>query len=148
MPWLSIAMWLLSFLLSKKKGASTAEAALLATGVAAATYYLADPSNESNLLGIGRGDGTAGTAKTSPGSVIETSSETGATSGGSTAGSVLGTIGSVADTAIKTTGSTLSSWGAAGTAGVIATTAAVNSGIDKKWLFIGGGVLLLLIATR
>lgn len=52
MPWLSIIMWIVGFLISKKSGASNAQAAVLATGVAAATYVLADPANPDNYFGV------------------------------------------------------------------------------------------------
>lgn len=153
MPWMSIIMWILSFVLAKSKGASTAEAALLATGVAAATYYVADPSNEDNLLGLGKEAGSVGSAKNDPGSVTEqsTAAPTGTDKAdSSTAGSTVSTVGSVLSTGIKTAGSTLSSWGAAGTAGVIATTAAVGglSNDSSKWLLWGGVALVALLILR
>lgn len=151
MPWLTIVMWVLSYLVAKAKGASTAEAALLATGVAAATYFLAEPTNEDNLLGLGQEKGSVGSAKTDAGSVDETTSATGgltANSKNSTAGSAASTVGSVLSTGITTVGSTLKSWGAAGTAGVIATTAAVSSGGTQKWILYGGVALVAFLILK
>lgn len=129
MPWVSIITWLLSFLLSKSSGASTGKAAALATGAALATYYVADPANPDNLLGISFGD-----SKEVPG---DPNGDTGATKG--TGDPVWGKI-------ISETGSTLRSWGPTGTLGVIAGTTAVTSD-DKSWLpwLIGGVALLLLL---
>lgn len=57
MPWMSIIVWLISFLLSSsKKGVSTGKAALIATGAALGTWLLVDPSNPDNFFGVGVGD--------------------------------------------------------------------------------------------
>lgn len=128
MPWVSIAMWLLSFLLSKSSGASTGKAAAIATGAALATYYVADPANPDNLLGLSFGEG-----KTTPG---DPNGDTGVTK---PAGD------GIWSKVVSETGSTLKSWGPTGTLGVIAGTTAVVSD-SKKWLpWVIGGVALLLI---
>lgn len=129
MPWLSIIMWLVSFLLSKSSGASTTKSALIATGVGLGTYYLADPSNPDNLLGIGLGDG----AKTTPG---DTSDDAGAS-----AAAGFGTK------ALSEVGSTLRSWGPAGTLGVVAGTTAISQ-VNSKWLLIGGAAVLAILLLK
>lgn len=149
MPWLSIIMFVISFLFSKSKGASTAQAAGIGALAAGATYLVADPANADNLLGIGTQAGSVGAKKTVPGSTSETSTVTSG-AGTSTAGSLLTTGAGLADTAIKTTGSTLSSWGGAGTATVIGTTAAAgaltSSSFSKYLPWFAGGALLLLLS--
>lgn len=128
MPWTSIIMWLLSFLLSKSSGASTGKAAAIATGVGLATYYLADPANPDNLLGFKIGDG----AKAVPGDVTADN--------GTTPGS------GVMSKVVSEVGSTLKSWGPTGTLGVIAGTAAVANSDSKWWIWgaFGLGAYLLL----
>lgn len=160
MPWVTIILWVVSYFLSKKKGNSTAESAAIATGVAAATYYVAEPTNPNNLLGIGAADpGTLGSAKTVPGSPAESTAATAsqvASAVNSTAGlagaASSPSIAGLAGTAIQTAGSTLSSWGGAGTSAVIGTAAIASSSggvsgfIDKnKWLLLGGAAILVLM---
>lgn len=130
MPWVSIIVWLVTFLLSKSSGASNGSAALAATGAGLATYYLADPSNKDNVLGIGAED------KTTPGSTSETRAANVDTSG----------LTSIGKTVVSETGSVLKSWGPTGTLGVIAGTAAVTSTNWDKWLpwILGGAALFLL----
>lgn len=123
MPWLSIIVWLVTFLLSsQKEGVSKGKAALLATGAALGTYYLADPSNPDNLLSIGQ---TAGDAVTDANAGSVTNSG---------AAGALGTVGSVL------TSPTLP-------AVIMATGAAAGTGIfGEKWLpwAVGIGALILL----
>lgn len=148
MPWLSLGIWLLTFLFSKSKGASTAQAAGIATLAGGATYLLADPSNPDNLLGLGQSTGTVGAQKNIPGNTDEGSTVTqGMSDRTSTAGS---DASKLLNTAITTTGSTLSSWGGAGTAAVIGTATVANS-VDKStvrkylpWILGGLGLFLLL----
>ena len=133
MPWMSIIVWLFTFLVSKSSGASTGKAALVATGAGLATYYMADPANKDNVLGLTFGD----TAKATPGSPQITSP-------GATVDT--GSLSSVGKTLISETGATLQSWGPTGTLGVIAGTAAVTSGTLTKWwpwLIAGAGLILL-----
>lgn len=135
MPWMSIIVWLVSFILQKSAGVSTGKAALVSTALGAATYYVADPANSDNVLGIRIGD-----AKVSPGDPAETSVATPAA--GVAAASAPSTI---------STGSGLMKWISENpltTAAVAAGTgAAVASSSDNNWLLWGGiglGVLLLL----
>lgn len=133
MPWMSIIVWLFTFLVSKSSGASTGKAALLATGAGLATYYMADPANKENVLGLTFGDG----AKATPGSPQITSS-----------GATVDTdsMSSVGKTLISETGNTLRSWGPTGTLGVVAGTAAITSDSRKEWWpwLIAGAVLIFL----
>lgn len=116
MPWLTIIVWLVTFLLaSQKEGTSKGKAALLATGAAVGTYVLADPSNPNNLLGIGQTNGEAKTADTAG-----SPTQSGATP-------TLGTAGQLASTAMTTAGSVLTNPNTALTIGAGA--AATGSGI-------------------
>lgn len=129
MPWLSIIMFLISFLASKSSGASTGKAAAIGAAAGLATYYVADPANPDNLLGIGLGESKA-------------------TPGDPTADSGQAPPSGLLNTALSETGSTLRSWGPAGTLGVVggATVLAGSSDFIEKygmWLLIGGGFLLL-----
>lgn len=129
MAWLSIIVWLISYFLQTKNGVSSGKAALTATAAGMATYYLADPSNKDNVLGVSFGD-----SKTTPGDVS-----------GSTGGStqVLPSLGSTVATEV---GSTLRSWGPLGTVGVV--TAGTGALTDNKWLLYGGAALLALLVLK
>ena len=126
MPWLSIIVWLMSYFISTKNGMSSGKAALLATAAGVGTYYLADPSNRDNVLGLSFGD-----TRATPGDV------SGATQAATTA------AGGIGSTAVSEVGSTLRSWGPLGTAGVVATTTGALS--DDKWL-VYGGIAVLAVA--
>lgn len=133
MPWLSIIAFLVSFLLSKSQGASTGKAAAIGAVAGLGAYYLADPANPNNLLGIGDA------AKATPGSVDTDSGASLPSNGGGK------TVGGVISTGLSEAGSVLKSWGPTGTLAVVAGTTAV-SGIDKKWYpWIIGGVAALLL---
>lgn len=136
MPWVSLIVWLVTFLLSKAKGASTTKAALLATGAGLAAYYVADPANPNNLLGFGQDE------KAQIGDV-------GADDGGAApagGGGLASTVGGVIKTGISEVGSTVRSWGPAGTLGVAAGTSLLgNSDLSKYVPWIAGGILLLVL---
>lgn len=130
MPWLSIIVWLVSYFLSSKNGASSGKAALIATAAGLGTYYLADPANTENILGFSYGN-----TKATPGDV------SGSTGAATTRAPSLGS------TAVSQVGETLRSWGPLGTAGVVGVTAGALSG-DNKWLWIGGAVLAALVVLK
>lgn len=131
MPWVSIIMWVLSFVISKSSGASNAKAAMIATGAGLATYYLADPANADNVLGIGTGD------KASTGAPTETATNASTSAPKPSWGSTI----------VSEVGGTLRSWGPTGTLGVVAgTTALTSTGSSKFWLYaaLAAGVLLII----
>lgn len=130
MPWMSIIVWLVTFLLQKSAGASNGAAALAATGAGLATYYLADPSNKDNVFGL-----TFGDSKATPGSPTITNGSN-ATTGG---------LASIGKTFVSEAGSTLRDWGPTGTVGVIAGTTAVSSIKSKWWPWLIGGAAILLL---
>lgn len=142
MPWASIIMFVLSFILSKKSGRSNAEAALIGTAAGAATYFLADPSNPDNLFEIGVSDdpNATGTADSSypPSTNQPIVADSVKTNDG---------FSNVAGKLVDATGKTLQSWGPAGTAAVIGTTTLAKSDNLEKyipWILGGLGVFLLL----
>lgn len=136
MPWGSIIMFLISFFLSKSKGASTGQAAAIGAAAGLATYYIADPSNPDNLLGFGSA------AKTVPGSTANDVGGAAVANGGGMAA----TLGGVVKTGLSEVGNTVRSWGPAGTLGVVAGTTALASSDTSKWLpWAIGGVCLLLL---
>lgn len=141
MPWLSIAMWLISFFAAGgTKSGRAGKAALIATGVAAATYYAVDPANPDVLYDIFKDDAAKSVASTSA-TVAATTKAAGVTAGPG-----------ILDTTVRTAGSVLSSWGPSGTLGVVAgTTALTGSGVFSgipKWVLIAGGGLLLLTVLK
>lgn len=137
MPWVSIISFIITFLLSKSKGASTGEAAALAAGVGLATYYIADPANPDNLLGFG------GDAKDVPGNPNDDSKVSAPSNGGGTASA----LGGVLKTGLSEVGTTVRSWGPAGTLGVVAGTSAISKVMDAEWFpwAIGLGALFLIL---
>lgn len=138
-PWTAIIMAIISFFMSKKSGASNTQAALIGAAAGVGSYYLFDPSNPDNLFGVGDAAGKTSADANPP------STGTNGGTGGATAGSI---IGGLASQTIDTTGKVLSSWGAAGTAGVIATTAAVTNPDTKKLLLFGALAVGVLLLTR
>lgn len=145
MPWVSIAVWLISFFVSKSKGMSTGKAALVATGAGLASYYLVDPANKDNVFGVHFGDDGSANALSGANAVEKTvPGATGETTG---SGKIVSTLGGLATSAISETGSTLRSWGPTGTLGVIAGTTTLSQVTGSKWFWpvvIGIGALLLL----
>lgn len=142
MPWASIIMFVLSFVLSKKSGRSNAEAALIGTAAGAATYFLADPSNPDNLFQIGVSDDPNATGAADSSYPPSTHEPIVADSVKTSEG-----FSNVAGKLVDATGKTLQSWGPTGTAAVIGTTAIATSDKMEKyvpWILGGLGVLLLM----
>lgn len=139
MPWLTIIMWVLSFLAAGgTKSGQAGKAALIATGVAAATYYAAEPTNPDAVFG----DTTRSVLGYDP---SPDPSIANATTG--VAGVTPKPLPSIGSQAISTVGDVAKSWGAAGTMGVIAgTTAVTGSGIFSNipWWVLAGGAFLIL----
>lgn len=127
-------MFVVSFLLAKRNGASTGKAAAIGAGVGLATYYVADPANPDNLLGFGSG------SKATPGSVSVDNGTTPPANGGGT------TVDGVLKTGISEVGSTLRSFGPAGTLGVVAGTTALASGKIPTWMwYAAAGVAAIVL---
>lgn len=132
MPWVSIIIWIISFLLSKSSGASNGKAALTATAAGVASYYTVDPANKDNVLGVTYGDKIdTGSASTTDGTNADSSG-----------------LASVGKTAVSEAGSTLRSWGPTGTVGAVAGIAAassLSSTLGKWWPWIAGGVAIYFL---
>lgn len=136
MPWVSIIMFLVSFLLAKKNGASTGKAAAIGAAAGLATYYVADPANPDSLLGFGSG------SKATPGSVTVDDGAAPPENGGGTG------VGGVLKTGISEVGSTLRSFGPAGTLGVVAGTAAITSGKIPTWMWYAGAAVAAIVLLK
>lgn len=128
-----IAIWLISYFLSKKAGATNAQAAMLATGATLLSNATGLTDTVSNGMSNWFGGG-ASTGVTEP-----TAIGTGVKSG---------TLGAVGSSTGSTTGiaDVLKSWGPTGTALVGAT--AVGAVTDKKWLLYGGLAILGLLILK
>lgn len=131
MPWLSLIAFVLTFFISKKSGASTGTAALLAAGTGIGTYYLADPSNTDNVLGW------SNRAKQEPGSLTEGTKVANPPPG----------LGSLGSNLVTQVGETARSWGPLGTVGAVAGVGGILSG-NNKLLLYGGAALLAIVLLK
>jgi hypothetical protein len=142
MPWISLIIWLVTFLLAGgTKSGQAGKAALLATGAAAASYYTIDPANPNAMFKLFGSDTSAATTASNTATVLGSGSSIDAstpTAGPSTISSGISTIGDV-----------LKSWGPSGTVAVVAGTAAatgtgVFSGLKNlpSWVLYAGIGLL------
>lgn len=139
LPWLTIIIMLISFVTSKKSGASNTKALVTAGLAGAATYYVSHET-EWGKANIGSLDGVLadGTAPLVDGAGTGVTTANGTpikVDVGSANGSgVVGTIGKV-----------LESWGGTGTAAVIGTTVVAGDSNLRKWLpWLGLGALAYL----
>lgn len=139
MAWINVLIWIVSYFVSKKGGASTGTAALLASGVTAAAHYSGATESIASWVGLGKSDGPVQTINDA-GKVqtIGSTSEPSKTA--------LGTIGSVVSSAFDSASKTLSSWGPVGTAGVIGAVGVATSSSENmwKWVLIAGAAFLIL----
>lgn len=133
-PWMSIIAFILSFILSKKSGKSTAAAALTGLAAAGTTYLLADPTNPDNLFGIGVNSSSTAPGTTPP----ATTTPSGSTGAGS--------LGQAIGGAVNSAGNAISNMGP-GTAALVGGAAGVALAGKSSWLLWGGlavGAYLLL----
>lgn len=139
MTWINVLIWIVSYFVSKKAGASTGTAALIASGVTAAAHYSGASESIANWVGLGKTDAPSQTIANA-GKVTSVSSQSTATTTG------LGTVGSVVSGAIDSASKTLSSWGPVGTAGVIGAVGLTRSSSSNwwKWALVAGAALLVL----
>lgn len=148
MPWIAIIVWIISFIMAGgTKSGQAGKAALIATGVAAATYATVEPTNKDALFGDASRSFFGYPASGDPSVANADAANAAKNADGSTSGSIAKLGGQL----VTTTGDVLKSWGPTGTLGVVAGTAAVTgSGIFgelKKvpmWVWVGGGALFLL----
>lgn len=140
MGWITLIIWLISFLAAGgTKSGKAGKAALIATGAAAATWYAVDPANPNAAWDIFSDDATSAADGTATAPTVSQGTIRAATGAASGWGSL--------DNIVSTSGKVLSNWGPTGTMGVIAGTAAVTgsgifSGIPKWALYLGGGLLI------
>lgn len=129
MPWLTLLSILLSYFASRASGASATKSAITAGLVGGATYYTTHETEWGRAnLGSLDGLGTVGTTAVT----------------GVNGAAILGTDGQPLKTVVNGTADVLKSWGATGTAAVVATGAAAGAGLfssDKLPLLIGLGLL-------
>lgn len=152
---IAIIMAIVSYFASKKSGASDGEAAMIAAGAGLGTYYVATEtewgkgavSSIKDWVGLkGPDDEPLLNGDMSPVKAPE-----GAKPVLDEAGNVVrDENGNVLWKLIDSSGKVLTSWGAAGTAGVIATGAAADDGLfdseNMPWI-IGGGILALVLLS-
>lgn len=161
--WVTLIMILLSFFTAKKNGASTSKALLGAAVVGAGTYYATTQTDwgRSSLGAIdstidGWVNPTTGARTVDPKAVRPIlDSEGNQVYGGNgqplyeliSSPAVKGQDGSFANSLVQGASGVLSSWGGAGTAAVIGTTAVATSSNLSKYLpyLLLGGVALLLM---
>lgn len=136
MPWLSIILAILSFVMMKKKGVSDSAALLTAAAVGVGSYYTIDPAGPTDLFEMGA---TTTSTGGSPDALNPADTA-------STSSSFLNTAGQVAGTTVTTTGEVLKSWGPAGTA-LVATTA-TGLATDNNWLIYGGLAIAALLLLK
>lgn len=129
---MTIIMMIISFFLSKKKGASTGAALGIAAGVGAATWLLADPSNPNSKWG----DTTARWFGMDRAQAVSTAEH-------STAGQLL-------SKSIETAGDVAKAWGPLGVTGAVV--GASNGKKIVEWLKdhwpIPAGLVGLYLLTR
>lgn len=122
--WVTLVIWIISYLLaSESDNLSEGEAAMVATGVAAAAYYTIEPSNPENYFGIGQ-NGTGGGAGVGTG-----------TSGPMSGAPSLG-LGGSGSTGL----SSIPGWAV----GAVGGAAIATKSSTWLWLAVGAGALLLL----
>lgn len=150
----AIVVALISFFISKKSGASSAQAAAVGAAAGVGSYYVATETEWGKALFSNANGGEWVVAKDSAGNTItDDQGRTVYVPAGEKA--TVGADGKVAVASdgtwftktLDTTKAVLTSWGGAGTAAVIGTTAvATSSGLQKylPWLLIGGFTLLIL----
>lgn len=145
MPWVTIIVWLLSYLMSYSQTKDAGKSALIATGAAAAAYYTVEPTNPDAIWGdtsrdlLGYNESTQ-VKPVDPTTVPTTGQVTAPTS---RPPSNMWDFGAKV---VDKTGDVVTSWGPAGTVGVVAgvTAATSLSGKSWGWLILGGLAFVLL----
>jgi hypothetical protein len=143
MPWLTIIIWIISYLISYSKTKDAGKSALIATGAGALAYYTIEPTNEDaiwgdvtrDVFGMDEEDKLPAVDPTTvPTSGQRTSPVIRAPSNAWDFG------GKVVDAAAGTA----QSWGPLGTLGVVAGTTALTSSSATKnwwvWALVGLGI--------
>lgn len=152
MPWFSIIMALISFLLTKKKTGDTTKALAAGALVGLGSYYVSHETDWGRA-NLGSLDGVAPSTALVDGNgnpVLKGGQPVYVPAGSTVALNPDGTVklgASGSPSVIGATADVLKSWGGTGTAAVIGTTAvaASSSSLTKylPWLLAGGALLLL-----
>ena len=156
--WITLVMMIISYFLQKKNGVSSGKAALTAAAVGAGTYYVAtqttwgqnlETSIESGWNSLTNSDGTTvtnqdGSMATAPAGSTPRLDANGAQVYDSNGNALF----NLANSAVKTTGDVLQSWGPTGTAAVIGTTALATDGDTRKYLLWGGIALAAVLLIK
>jgi hypothetical protein len=141
MPWVTIAVWIVSFLLSYATTEDAGLSALLATGAAAAAYYTIEPTNPDSVWGDVVGDFIFGEGE----EAIPVGDPTTVPTTGQVYPSVsipAGNLWSFASDTVGTVGAVAESWGPVGTLGVAAGVTGLLKGY--WWVFAAIGAVILL----
>jgi len=140
MPWLSILLALLTFFTSKASGASNTKA-LVTAGLAGAGSYYVTHETDWGKANLGQLDGVIITDASANSPIVDSNGNPVLDESGTTmVAPIIDGVGSNITDVLK-------SWGGAGTAAVIGTTAAASNGLfssaNLPWLL--GGIALLLV---
>lgn len=147
---IAIIMALISFFTSKKAGASDGEAAAIAGAAGLGTYYVGTQtewgrnavSNIESWLGLTEGGkpvlNADGKQVKLPKGAEVVRNENGEIARDSN--------GNVMWKLVDSTGKVLTSWGAAGTMGVIGATGVATGKINPWWIALGGAAVLIILA--
>lgn len=152
---IAIILALISYFTAKKSGASSGEAALVAAGVGAGSYYVGTQTDWgrdtvswasdkwTTLTGIG-----GATITNDDGSIPK--APPGATATYDSEGNVVKDAnGNVMWKLLDSTGNVLTSWGPTGTAAVIGTAGLTASGgLEKSLPWIAAGVVAVLLIAK
>lgn len=139
--WVTITVWLISFLLSYSKTKDAGKSALLATGAAAAAYYTIEPTNEDAIWGDATRDFLGMSKPAGDEAILGTAPKP---TGSSASSDIVGATAQLGTAAIQSTADVAKSWGPAGTIGAI-TAASLIKGVDNRWLLAGGALVLIML---
>jgi len=142
--WVTIIVWLLSFLLSYSKTKDAGKSALIATAAGAAAYYTIEPTNEDAIWGEATADFLGMNVPSGDESILGIAPTPGAGAG---LASIVGATTQLGTTAMQNTADVLKSWGPAGTLGVVAGTSLI-SGLDNKWLLAAAALAAFLLLSK
>lgn len=148
--WFVIIMMLISYFTSKKSGASSTKSAMIAAGAGAGAYYVGTQTEWGQDLVQSVEDWFTPTNKDGTPVTDANGNQIYLPAGSSVQYDASGNVvrnadGSILTTTVKTVGDVLSSWGGAGTAAVVGTTALATSGSDTRKYLLWGGLALAAI---
>lgn len=139
--WVTIIVWLISYLLSYSKTKDAGKSALIATAAGAAAYYTIEPTNENAIWGEATGKFLGMDVPSGDEAVTGNAPTPNAGSGLS---SLVGGTTQLGTTAIQGAADVAKSWGPAGTLGVVAGTS-LSGSVDKKWFWIAAAAAAFIL---